>query len=144
MSWQKRPSNWSEIAMLKGFKEFLMRGNVIDLAVAVVIGTAFGAVVTAMVAGLLTPLIGAVGGIKDFSGATFTLNGSVFHYGAVINAIITFILIAAAIFFFVIYPLQRIQEMRRRGDSPTPSPSDEVVLLTEIRDLLRNEGAPRA
>jgi large conductance mechanosensitive channel len=130
--------------MLKGFRDFLMRGNVIDLAVAVVIGVAFGAVVTAVVEGLLTPLIGAIGGVKDFSGATFTVNGSQFRYGLVINALISFILVAAAIYFFVIYPLQRIQDMRRRGDVPTPAPSDEVVLLTEIRDLLRTQGAPRA
>jgi large conductance mechanosensitive channel len=130
--------------MLKGFRDFLMRGNVSDLAVAVVIGVAFGAVVTAVVEGLLTPLIGAIGGVKDFSGATFTVNGSQFRYGLVINALISFILVAAAIYFFVIYPLKRIQDMRRRGDVPTPAPSDEVVLLTEIRDLLRTQGAPRA
>jgi large conductance mechanosensitive channel len=128
--------------MLKGFRDFLMRGNVIDLAVAVVIGAAFTALVTAVVEGLLTPLIGAIGGVKDFSGATFTLNGSVFRYGTVINAIITFLLIAAAIYFFVIYPLKLIQDRRQRGDSPAPTPSEEIVLLTEIRDLLR-QGTPR-
>lgn len=129
--------------MLKGFRDFLMRGNVIDLAVAVVIGAAFGTVVTAIVEGLLTPLIGAIGGLKDFSTASFFLNDSQFRYGAVINAIITFLLVAAAIYFFVIYPLKLVQDRRRRGDAPTPAPSDEVVLLTEIRDLLRTQGAPR-
>ena len=129
--------------MIKGFKDFLMRGNVVDLAVAVVLGAAFGALVTSLVENLLTPLLGAIGGTKDFSNLQFTINNSVFKYGAVINALITFLLIAAAIYFFVIYPLKRLQDMRRRGDAPTPAPSDEVVLLTEIRDLLRNEGAPR-
>ena len=129
--------------MIKGFKDFLMRGNVVDLAVAVVIGAAFGAVVTAVVDGVLMPLIGAIGGVKDFSSNYFTLNGSEIKYGLVINALIAFLLVAAAIYFFVIYPLKRLQDLRRQGDAPTPSPSDEVVLLTEIRDLLRNEGVPR-
>jgi large conductance mechanosensitive channel len=128
--------------MIKGFKDFLMRGNVVDLAVAVVLGAAFGALVTAVVEDLLTPLLGAIGGTKDFSALKFTLNGSEFKYGVVINALIAFLLIAAAVYFFVIYPLKRLQDMRRRGDAPTPAPSDEVVLLTEIRDLL-SEGAPR-
>ena len=130
--------------MLKGFKDFLMRGNVVDLAVAVVIGAAFGTVVTAFVEGLLTPLLGAIGGVKDFSNAVFTINGSEFRYGMVINALISFVLVAAAIYFFVIFPLKRIQDMRRRGAAPTPAPSDEVVLLTEIRDLLRTQDAPRS
>jgi large conductance mechanosensitive channel len=129
--------------MLKGFKDFIMRGNVVDLAVAVVIGAAFTAVVTAIVEGLITPLIGALGGIEDFSNATFTINGSVFRYGNVINAVISFLLVAAAIYFFVILPLKKIQDRRRRGDAPTPSPSDEVVLLTEIRDSLRGQGISR-
>lgn len=129
--------------MLKGFKDFIMRGNVVDLAVAVIIGTAFSGVVDALVEGLLTPLIGAVGGVSDFSDARFTVNGSVFRYGIVINALISFVLVAAAIYFFVIYPLMKIHERRRRGDEPSPSPSEEVLLLTEIRDLLRDEGASR-
>lgn len=128
--------------MIKGFKDFLMRGNVVDLAVAVVIGAAFGAVVTSFVENLMTPLLGAIGGTKDFSALFFTINESRFYYGRVINALITFVLIAAAIYFFVIYPLKRLQDMRRKGDAPTPAPSDEVVLLTEIRDLLQ-EGSRR-
>ena len=125
--------------MIKGFKDFLMRGNVIDLAVAVVIGAAFTAVIDAIVKGLLMPLIGAIGGANDFANNSFTINDAIFNYGSVINAFLTFLLTAAAIYFFVIYPLKRIHDMRRRGDSPAPAPSDEVVLLTEIRDLLRNE-----
>ena len=130
--------------MIKGFKDFLMRGNVVDLAVAVVIGAAFAKVVDAFVSGLLMPLIGAIGGARDFSANEFLINNSHFRYGLVINALIAFLLVAAAIYFFVIYPLKRLQDLRRRGDAPTPTPSDEVVLLTEIRDLLRNEGAPRS
>jgi large conductance mechanosensitive channel len=124
--------------MIKGFKDFLMRGNVVDLAVAVVLGAAFGALVTSIVENLLTPLIGAIGGNKDFRSLKFTIHNSEFFYGRVINALITFLLIAAAVYFFVIYPLKRLQDMRRRGEAASPSPSDEVVLLTEIRDLLRH------
>jgi large conductance mechanosensitive channel len=129
--------------MLKGFKDFIMRGNVVDLAVAVVIGAAFSRVIDALVEGLLTPLIGAIGGVSDFSNATFTINDSIFRYGTVINALISFLLVAAAIYFFVILPLKKIQERRSRGEEPTPTPSDEAVLLAEIRDLLRSGDAPR-
>jgi large conductance mechanosensitive channel len=129
--------------MLKGFKEFLMRGNVIDLAVAVVIGAAFTAVVDALVKDILTPLIGAIVGKPDFSALTFTINKSHFAYGDFINNVINFILVAAAIYFFVIVPVKRLTEMRKRrleagepADDATPI-SDEVLLLTEIRDALR-------
>ena len=94
--------------MLKGFKQFVFRGNVVDLAVAVVIGAAFGAVVTALVADLLTPLIAAIAGKHDFSGLTFTLNGSVFRYGSFLNALVAFISIAAAVFFFVVRPVNAL------------------------------------
>lgn len=123
--------------MLKDFKEFLMRGNVVDLAVAVVIGAAFGAVVTSLVADLLTPIIAAVIGKPDFSGLTFTVNGSVFRYGNFINALITFVSVAGAIFFFVIKPMQAL-DARRGKTADEEEPSDEVVLLGEIRDLLRS------
>lgn len=90
--------------LLKEFRDFLMRGNVVDLAVAVVIGAAFGAVVTALVENLLTPLIAAIFGEPDFSELTFTINGSVFSYGVFINALITFVLVAAAVFFVIVKP----------------------------------------
>jgi large conductance mechanosensitive channel len=90
------------VGMLKEFRAFLLRGNVIDLAVAFVIGVAFAAVVTSFVQDLLTPLIAAIFGKPDFSGLTFTINGSVFRYGAFINAVIAFVLVAAAIFFVVV------------------------------------------
>src|SRR5205085_6979803 len=95
-------------AMLKDFKQFLLRGSVVDLAVAVVIGVAFGAVITALVADLLTPLIAAIAGKHDFSALTFTINGSRFLYGSFINALIAFVTIAAAVFFFVIKPVNRL------------------------------------
>jgi large conductance mechanosensitive channel len=91
--------------MLKEFREFILRGNLVDLAVAVVIGTAFGAVVTALVKNLITPLIAAIGGQPDFSDLTFTINDSRFFYGQFINALIAFLIIAAVVFFFVIKPV---------------------------------------
>jgi large conductance mechanosensitive channel len=108
--------------MLKEFRTFLLRGNVIDLAVAVVIGAAFGAVVTALVEDLMTPLIAAIFGEPDFSGLTFTINESVFYYGDFINAVITFVSVAAAIFFFVVKPINMVTERARRGQG-TPDPT---------------------
>ena len=91
--------------MLKEFREFILRGNLVDLAVAVVIGTAFTAVVTAFVTNIVTPIIAAIGGKPDFSDLKFTINGSEFVYGAFINALIAFLIIAAVVFFFVIKPV---------------------------------------
>lgn len=101
--------------MLKDFKAFLLRGNVVDLAVAVVIGAAFGAVVTALVADMVTPLIAIPGG-TDFSGLTFTINGSVFRYGHFLNTMVSFVSIAAAVFFLVVRPLNVL--MARRKTEP--------------------------
>jgi large conductance mechanosensitive channel len=94
--------------MLKDFKDFLFRGNLIELAVAFVIGLAFAAVVTALVEDLVTPLIAAIFGKPDFSDLTFTINDSVFRYGDFLNALITFVLIAAAIYFVVVVPMKRL------------------------------------
>jgi large conductance mechanosensitive channel len=99
---------------MSGFKKFLLRGNVVDLAVAVVIGVAFGAVVTAVVTDLITPLIG-IPGKADFSALTFVVNGSVFHYGAVINTIISFATVAAVIYFVVVRPMAKREERRSAG-----------------------------
>ena len=123
--------------MLKEFRAFLLRGNVVDLAVAVVIGAAFKSVVDAFVAGIITPLIGMVFA-KDFSEMTFVINDSTFFYGTVITQLISFVAIAAVIFFLVVKPMQALAERRRRGEptDDTPAPSDEALLLTEIRDLL--------
>ena len=101
--------------MLKGFKDFVLRGNVIDLAVAVVIGVAFGAVVKAFVDNLITPLIAAIFGKPDFSGLAFTINGSIFRYGLFINALITFVLLAAVVYFVVVAPMDKLAERRARG-----------------------------
>ena len=94
--------------MLKDFREFILRGNLVDLAVAVVIGTAFGALVTALVRDLITPLIAAIGGEPDFSDLTFTINGSRFLYGDFINALLAFLIIAAVVFFFVVKPVNAL------------------------------------
>ncbi len=94
--------------MLKGFKEFILRGNVIDLAVGVVIGAAFGAVVEALVKDILTPLIGAIARVPNFSGLAFRINGSAFMYGAFINALISFLLVSASIYFFVVVPVSKL------------------------------------
>jgi large conductance mechanosensitive channel len=104
--------------MLKGFREFLLRGNVIDLAVAVVIGGAFGAVVTALVKDLITPLIAAIVGKPDFSAISFTVNGSQFPVGDFINALISFLLIGAAVYFFVVVPMNAFMARMRRGEAP--------------------------
>lgn len=104
--------------MLKEFKQFIMKGNVVDLAVGIVIGVAFGAVVTGLVKDLITPLIGAIGGQPDFSGLSFTINNSKFLYGDFINVLISFVIIAAAIFFFVVKPLNKLQERAARNKTP--------------------------
>ena len=108
--------------MLQGFKQFLLRGNVIDLAVAVVIGAAFGKVVDALVKGLLTPFIGAVVQAPDFSALAFTINGSPFLVGEVINALISFLLIALAVYLFVIVPVNALVARANRGAAP-PDPT---------------------
>jgi large conductance mechanosensitive channel len=102
--------------LIKDFKAFLFRGNVVDLAVAVVIGTAFTAVVASFVANILTPLIAAIFGKHDFSALTFTVNGSVFRYGSFLNALITFITVAATVFFFVVEPVNRLLARRSKED----------------------------
>jgi large conductance mechanosensitive channel len=104
--------------MLKGFRQFVFRGNVIDLAVAVVIGAAFGAVVAALVKDLLTPLIAAIFGKPDFSAIAFTVNGSQFLIGEFINAVVSFLLVAAGMYFFVVAPMNAIIERSRRGGPP--------------------------
>ena len=126
--------------MLKGFREFVMRGNVVDLAIAVVIGAAFGAVVTAFVADIITPLIAAIAGKPDFSQLTFTVNKSTFKYGDLINRLISFIIIAAAVYFALVVPLNKVAERRAarlaKGEpDPEPKPED-IQLLEQIRDLL--------
>jgi large conductance mechanosensitive channel len=109
--------------VLEDFKKFLLRGNVVDLAVAVVLGVAFVAVVTALVEDLLTPLLAAIFGEPDFSRLTFTVNGSTFRYGAFINAVLAFILIAAALFFFVVRPLSALMARAKAMEEPPAAPT---------------------
>ena len=125
--------------MLKGFKDFLMRGNVVDLAVAVVIGAAFGSVVKAFGDGFLNPLIAAAAGKSDLgSVGVFTVNHSIFSIGHILDALVNFVIVAAAVFFVVVLPLNKLAERRARGVEPeTQAPSEEVALLTEIRDSLQ-------
>ena len=119
--------------MLKDFKKFVLRGNVVDLAVAVVIGAAFGAIVTALVADFITPLIAAIGGQQDFSALKFTVNGSEFQYGHFINAVISFLMIAAVIFFFVVTPLNHLQARAAKSKTPTdPTEKKCPECLSEI------------
>jgi len=108
--------------MLKGFRQFLLRGNVIDLAVAVVLGGAFGAVVAALVKDLLTPFIAAIVGKPDFSAIAFEVNGSKFLFGDFVNALVSFVLIAAAVYFFVVVPVNAFMARMRRGEAP-PDPT---------------------
>lgn len=107
--------------MIKGFRDFLLRGNVVDLAVAVIIGAAFGKIVTALVEDILTPLIGVVGGTPDFSGLSFTVNKAHFKIGDFLNALIAFLMIAAAIYFFVVVPMNRIMARLKRGERVDPA-----------------------
>jgi large conductance mechanosensitive channel len=118
--------------MFKGFKQFLMRGNVIDLAVAVVIGGAFGAVVTALVKDLLTPLIAAIGGQPDFSALQWTVNGSRFLIGDFINALVAFVMIAAAIYFFVVAPMNALEARRKAQTPAVPTTKKCPECLSEI------------
>ncbi|NIH87071.1 large-conductance mechanosensitive channel protein MscL [Amycolatopsis granulosa] len=131
--------------MLKGFKDFLMRGNVVELAVAVVIGTAFTAVVTAFTNGLIKPLINAIGGTEAAKGLGFNVlggNDSTFlDFGGVINAAINFVIVAAVVYFLLVLPMKKIQERRKRGQEAGPAEPTDVELLTEIRDLLRQQGS---
>jgi len=108
--------------MLKGFKQFLMRGNVVDLAVAVVMGAAFGAVVTALVKDLITPLIAALVGKPDFSALAFTVHNSRFLFGDFVNALVSFLLVSAAIYFVVVVPVNALMARLRRGEAP-PDPT---------------------
>ncbi|MEV0214064.1 large conductance mechanosensitive channel protein MscL [Micromonospora sp. NPDC050695] len=127
--------------MLKGFKDFIMRGNVVDLAVGIVIGAAFTGVVTQLTKSFLEPLIKAIGGGTSLSAGTWTLNDQVFDWAAFINALITFLLTAAVLYFFVVFPMNKLAERRQRGEEPPPAaPSEEVKLLTEIRDALVSAG----
>lgn len=123
------------IHILKGFKEFIMKGNVVDMAVGVVIGVAFGNVVTAMVKDLVTPLIGALGGTPDFSGIIFTINNSKFMVGDFINALISFLTVASVIYFFIVIPMNKLTEKMKSGktEDPTEKACPECLSLIPIK-----------
>ena len=122
--------------MIKEFREFLTRGNLVELAVAFVMGLAFAAVITSLVDNLVMPIIAMIIGKPSFDDLTFTINDAVFRYGAFITALITFVSIAAAVFFFIVKPMQVLAERRKRGEeAPDPTPEEarhaEVVALLE-------------
>jgi large conductance mechanosensitive channel len=121
--------------MLKGFREFILRGNVIDLAVAVVIGAAFNSIVSSLVADLITPLIAAIGGKPNFSNLFFTIHKSKFMYGDFINSLISFLIIAAVIYFLVVMPMNKIMERVKRGEKvdPTDKACPECLSLIPIK-----------
>ena len=127
--------------MVQGFKDFIMRGNVVDLAVGIVIGAAFTAVVTAFTNGFIKPLIQLIGGGTGVgAGKWEARKGIYFDYATFLNAIITFLITAAVLYFLVVFPLNLLAERRRRGEEPPPkNPSEEILLLTQIRDLLAQD-----
>ncbi len=126
--------------MIKGFKEFLMRGNVMDLAVAVVIGAAFTMVINAVVKGFIDPLIAAIFGKPNLDDVlVFTIHNAQFSIGMILTALLNFVLVAAAVYFVVVLPINAINNRRRRGVPDPEVPPSETDLLTEIRDLLAAE-----
>ena len=133
-------------SLFSGFRQFIMRGNVLELAVAVVIGTAFTALVNGIVEGLLNPLVALVAGRNDLSQVgAFTIAGTQFLPGLAIDALITFLLVAAAVYFFIKVPLASLAQLRARDDAESaaaPVDPADVVLLREIRDLLAQQGEP--
>ena len=118
--------------MFKEFKQFLLRGNVVDLAVGVVIGAAFGSVVTALVSDLLTPFISAIAKVPDFGGLQFVINGSKFMYGHFLNTLISFVLVAAAVFFFVIKPINILISRSRKEPPADPTEKKCLECLSDI------------
>ncbi|MBP2474895.1 large conductance mechanosensitive channel [Crossiella equi] len=129
--------------MLKGFKDFLMRGNVVELAVAVVIGTAFTAIVTAVTKSVIQPLVNSVGGSDPAKGLGFPVvpgkESTFINLGEVINAAINFVIVAAVVYFLLVLPMQKLQERRKRGVEAGPAEPTDVELLKEIRDLLSDQ-----
>jgi large conductance mechanosensitive channel len=131
--------------MFQGFKDFIMRGNVVDLAVGIVIGAAFTTVVNAFTNGFIKPLIQLMGGDTGVNAGTWRVGDVKFDYATFLNAIVTFLITAAVLYFLVVYPLNLLAERRRRGEEPPPAaPSEEIVLLTEIRDALVGGQQPGA
>ncbi|WP_173040953.1 large conductance mechanosensitive channel protein MscL [Phytohabitans flavus] len=129
--------------MFKGFKDFIMRGNVVDLAVGIVIGAAFTGLVTQFTKSFLEPLVRVISGGEGITAGAVRIRGVAFDWAAFINAGIAFFLTAATLYFFVVVPMNRLAERRRRGEEPPPAaPSEEIKLLTEIRDALLSNRVP--
>jgi len=126
--------------MAKGFRDFILRGNVVDLAVGVMVGAAFTAVVTSMVKDILTPFIAAVVKQPDFSKMQFILNGSIFLYGDFVNALVSFLIVAVTIYFFIVLPVNKLTT-RFKGSPEAPKKTNEEKLLEEIRDLLKGKSS---
>lgn len=125
--------------MIKGFKDFLLRGNIVDLAVAVVIGTAFTALVTSFSESFIKPLLGLVGGGGN-KGMTVTVNNQDFTFGAFFSACTTFVITAAVVYFIIVVPMKKLNELRERGKEPEPEGvSEDIQLLREIRDALQRQ-----
>lgn len=120
------------INMLKDFKQFLLRGNAVDLAIGVVVGAAFGTVVSAIVSDILTPLIAAIARVPDFSGLVFTVNGSKFLYGHFLNTFISFILVSTAVFFFVVKPMNVLIARSKLGEPADPTTKKCSECMSEI------------
>jgi large conductance mechanosensitive channel len=118
--------------LLREFKDFLLRGNLLMLAIAFVMGTAFAALLTAFVADLITPIIGMIFGKPDFSAETFAINNSRFFYGSFITALITFVSIGLAVFFFIVKPYEYVEAKRRAGEAAPEAPSDEERRHQEV------------
>jgi large conductance mechanosensitive channel len=125
--------------MLKGFKDFLLRGNVVDLAVAVIVGAAFGGVVSAFADDFIGGLIGVIGGTPNFDTAGIEIGDGKIIVGTTITALINFAIVAAVVYFVIVLPMKKMSERGKAGDTDSPAPSDETVVLTEIRDLLREQ-----
>lgn len=124
-------------SLLKEFKDFLMRGNLIELAVAFVLGVAFAALLSSLVTSLLMPIVAAIVGKPDFRGLTFTVHRSVFYYGAFITEFVQFVATAAALFFFVVKPVQMALSRRSTRDAEEAAPSDEERRHQELLAALR-------
>ena len=131
------------IKLLQGFKDFIMRGNVVDLAVGIVIGAAFATLVTSFTDAFINPLLKVVGG-GGTAGGSFTIRGVKFPYSDFINGLFAFVITAAVLYFLVVTPMNLLAERRKKGIEPEPkAPSDEVRLLTEIRDALAGGAVPQ-
>jgi len=129
--------------MFKEFRNFILRGNAIDLAVAVVIGAAFGAVVTSLVQDIITPIISIIFGKPGFSDLTLTINDAVIRYGNFLNALFSLVTVGAAVFLLVVKPVNVLMERRQAGEVPPPQAvPEDIVLLGEIRDLLQSGRTP--